>query len=420
MRRTQTALSPSLPTDLKYSNRTRIIHAFLFNGDALSVSDISAEVGLSRQTVMKSVQFFLNRGILVSAGKGASTAAGGKRPELFSLSPDKFFLCVTLWPQELRLHLYTIGRRAVDDMVLHAPLPADPKAAVDNVGQLAHRLLQKNAVALPDLCAVSLSTSGTLDYEKGLLKYSSQSPEWGADVPLRDYLRAYFAPGASIFLENAGKMTARPYLLDPQWSDKRILVIFSSWGLSSCLIEKGRILSGKNALIGEIGHMVIDPHDEERCGCGGHGCLERLVSPARIRAMVEKDAPLFPASPLPEGPLDRLTIPDLFAASAKADPLAREIADHLAFIFAAALRNIALVFDPDLIIFQGDYASADDHFDARMRHYLSEFQYFPASGPFEIRYDTRPLADLDALGSYTALALQYFEDPALYLDGGET
>lgn len=73
-------------------------------------------------------------------------------------------------------------------------------------------------------------------------------------------------------------MTARPFLLEKDLAGKRVLVIFACWGLSSCLIEKGRILGGKNSLIGEIGHMIIDPSDPETCGCGSHGCLERLVS----------------------------------------------------------------------------------------------------------------------------------------------
>ena len=181
-------ISPSMPSDLKFANRIQVIDAFL-SGGALSASDISAQIGLSRQTVMKSIQFFLRSGLLVSEGKGSSTSVGGKRPELFALSGQKYFLCVTLWPQDLRIHLYTIGKQLVDSLCLTIPLPRDPKAAIDNAGQLSLRLLEKNRVSAGDLCAVSLSTSGTVDYQTGCLKYSSQSPQWGTDVPLREYLK---------------------------------------------------------------------------------------------------------------------------------------------------------------------------------------------------------------------------------------
>ncbi|MFR2947618.1 MAG: hypothetical protein ACLTL5_11795, partial [Oscillospiraceae bacterium] len=205
--------SPACPADLKYGNRIQVIETFL-SGGVCSTNDISATIGLSRQTVMKSIQFFLRSGLLISVGKGDSTHVGGKRPELFALSPEKYFLCITLWPQELRLHLFTIGQQLKGQICLSRPLPPDPKAAMDHVGRLSVELLEQYQIPPENLCAVSVSTAGTVDYKTGRLKYSSQSPAWGTDVPLVSYLQPYFAPNTMIFLENAGKMTARPFLLE--------------------------------------------------------------------------------------------------------------------------------------------------------------------------------------------------------------
>ena len=404
-----------MPSDLKYSNRIQVINAFL-SGGTLCASDVSERIGLSRQTVMKSIQFFVKSGLLVSEGKGSSTSMGGKRPELFALSREKYFLCIALWPQELRFHLYTIGKQLADSLCLTIPLPDSPKTAIDNAGQLARQILEKNRVSLDNLCAVSLSTSGTMDYNTGRLKYSSQSPQWGVDLPLRDWLKPWFGSDTLIFLENAGKMTARPFLLEPELSEKRVMVIFSGWGLCSCMIEKNHILSGKNSLIGEIGHMIIDPNDREVCGCGSRGCLERLVSEGRMRRLVERKLADYPQSALGTRP-QQVTIAEIFRCSQEGDPLARELVNYLARVFATALRNISLVFDPDQIVFQGDYAQADSFFDRRLREYLGEFQYAP--DPFEIRYDRRPLAEMDALGSYIALTERYFDAPDLYMESEE-
>ncbi len=404
--------TPNLPSDLKYTNRIQVISAFR-SGGSYSANEISSKVGLSRQTVMKCIQFFLGSGLLTSVGKGSSTNIGGKRPELFTLSRQKYFLCITLWPWDFRIHLYNIAKEQVDSLSLQVPLPSDPKAAVDNAGQLAQSLMDKNHIDPGRLCAVSVSTSGIVDYKTGRLKYSSKSPEWGIDVPILDYLRPYFPQGTLLFLENAGKMTARPLLLEPSVGDKRVLSIFSCWGLSGCLIEKQHILSGKNSLIGEIGHMIIEPGDSEECSCGGRGCLERLVSIERLRQTLAQKAAAHPGSPLSLSP-QTVSIPDIFAASSLGDSLAREVVDGLAKTFAMALRNISLVFDPDMIYFQGDYSAADEFFDRRLRCYLQEFRYYPAESPFEILYDHRPLNQLDALGSCTALTHLYFSMPELY------
>lgn len=411
----RTDLPPALPSDLKLTNRFQVIDSFLTHG-VCSANDISAEIGLSRQTVMKAIQFFLQTDLIVSIGKGTSTTVGGKRPELYALSPNKYFLCISLWPLDMRLHLYTIGGNTVDRIALKTPLPNDPKVAIANAGELARNLLEKNNIALTNICAVSLSTAGTIDYKSSRLKFSSQSPTWGSDIPLADYLKSYFAPNTLIFLENAGKMAARPFLQDPDLSEKRVLTIFSCWGLSSCLIEKSHILSGKNSLIGEIGHMVIDPCDDERCGCGNNGCLERLVSAQRIHTMINGERDRYPESVLFSDPAEKITIPALFSASEREDPLAKKVVDDLASTFAAALKNITLIFDPDLIVFQGDYANADAWFDHRLRTHLQGFQYFPEEGPFDILYDRRPLDEMDSLGSYIALVQNYFSTPEHYMD----
>lgn len=402
------------PTDLKYANRGQVIGAFL-DGNTYSVNDISAMTGLSRQTVMKSVQFFMKKGLLAELGKGDSTPIGGKRPTLYMLPEQKYFLCIALWPQELRLALYTLGGSQVDSSELIAYLPRNPKAAIDNVGLLADSLLLKNSIRKEDVLGVSISTAGTVNYQTGRLKYSSQTPVWGSDVPLLDYLRPHFLPGTLLLLENAGKMTARPFLLEADLADKRILTIFSCWGLSSCLIEKGRILGGRNSLIGEIGHMIVLPTDTERCGCGSRGCLERVISVERIQKWVEESAEEFPQSPLPQL-LSHLTIPELFSWSSKGDCLAQDISRKLAGAFATALRNISLVFDPDLVVFQGDYSYADDLFRKALTDKLAKFQYFPPEGPFEIRYDQRSLADMDSLGSFAALQGHFFKNPELFND----
>ena len=124
----------------------------------------------------------------------------------------------------------------------------------------------------------------------------------------------------------------------------------------------------------------------------------------------------FPDSALWDMEENGFDIPELFRLPQTGDSAAGELTGYLASCFAVALRNITLVFDPDLIVFQGDYAYADESFDAALRRELAQFRYFPEPGPFEIRYDRRPLSEMNARGSYIALAHQYFALPSLYME----
>ena len=390
-----------------------MIRTFI-SGGSYTANEVAELIGLSRQTVKKSIQFFIESGLIVSEGKGSSTSSGGKRPEVYTFNKEKYFICITLWPHEIQLNLYNIGNWKIDSLIQSSVYPDDPKKAIDTLGHLALELLDKNQIQRRNVCAVSLSTSGIINYKTGELRFNSQAPSWGNDIPLRDYLKSYFSDDTLIFLENTGKMMARPYLLDHEYDDKRLLSIFSGWGLSGCLIDKGHVLGGKNSLIGEIGHMVIDVSDSELCGCGRHGCLERLVSPDRIRSLISKKLKEHPVSVFAAKELDRINATDIFEASAEGDPIGRELDAYLASCFAIAISNISVVFDPEYIIFQGDYAFADKYFDEMLKNKLFEFKYFPENNALNIRYDRRDLKEMDALGSYVALSHKFFSSVDLH------
>ncbi len=404
---------PASTSDLRAANRCQVLQAFL-EGGVRSAGEVAAQVGLSRQTVMKAVQFFLRTGLLVSDGKGESTNLGGKRPELFRLTKDRYFLCITLWPESVHVHLATIGGVQVGDATQAGPLPRDAREAINLAGRMAAELVRECQVKKDQVRAVSISTAGIVDYATGTLRYSSQTPAWGNDVPIQSWLRAWFDEDTILFVENTGKMAARPFLREPELARKRLLVIFSCWGLSSCLMDGGSILDGSNSLIGEIGHMTIDPGDPEQCGCGSRGCLERLVSAERLTALARQWAPEHPQSELAAG----VTVPKIFQASRTGDPLARRLVAYMAGQFAIALRNISLVFDPEVVVFQGDYAHADAYFEEVLRQHIGDFQYFPENGPFALRFDRRELTQMDTQGSLIALSSRYFSNPALYTEDG--
>ena len=412
MRRAPTA-QPALPADLKLGNRMQVMEVFKTGGE-YTANAISEQIGLSRQTVMKAIQFFVDKGIVVSTGKGDSTSIGGKRPELFSLAFDKFLLCIEIWPCHLRFVLLDLRFNMIDQLLLKQRLPADSGHLLSTVGEISASLLQHNQIHPDHLYGVSVSTPGIVNYQTNSLKFNSLSPAWGANIPIAEALRPYFLPETPILVENVGKMTARSLLHKRELQDKRILVVFSSWGVSGSFIERDRILHGKNSLIGEIGHMILEPNDSERCGCGGCGCFERLVSNDHLRGKVTRTIGAHPASMLNRVPMEELTVETVFAASAQGDAYARSLVSDLARYFAMALRNITLVFDPNLVVFYGDFAYADDHFQQEFKRQLSEFQYYPEEGPFQLELDRHPIEDLDLRGSYVLLLDHIFSAPALY------
>jgi predicted NBD/HSP70 family sugar kinase len=137
------------------------------------------------------------------------------------------------------------------------------------------------------------------------------------------------------------------------------------------MIERGHVLNGRDSLIGEIGHAVISDSASTTCTCGKSGCLESMVSIGHVRKMLAK------AGDHGFDNLENVTFQTLFAASSEGNVAAKKIVAYLAHCFAAVLHNLALTYNQDMVIFQGDFAYADQHFDECLKAELQQFRYFP-------------------------------------------
>ncbi len=404
--------SAAMPSDLKYQNRVKILKAFR-DGNEHTAGDVSFVTGISKLTVMRAIQFFRSKGVLLLSGKGSSTDVGGKKPDCFKLQVNRTLICITLWPDTLNLSLYDLLGNRICFQETALELPTDINKVFSVLKERSDFFFSDNKLERDNLYAVSLSTAGTIDYKTKRLKYSSLNPSWGSDIPTADYLKSIFGDDVELFIENSGKMAGRSVLLNRAYRDKRVLVLFTTWGVSACLIENGHILNGKDSLIGEIGHMTLDPNDKEVCGCGSRGCFERLVDIKRVREEIAKNPPRTDSALFGTKPAD-VTLSLLFSASHDGDEYAKSVVSKLARLFALALRNISLVYNPDVVIFQGDYARADEYFDKALKEETATFRYFPTDGAFETVYDSRPLYELDGLGAAHALTDLYFDNPDIY------
>ena len=383
----------ALPGDLKRVNRQRILQC-LRTGRTLTAADIHEETGISRPTVMRALQHFCDLGAVKSLGLGETTRMGGKKPELFVFSDTHKILCIDLWPETITLALCGMLGDVYDVQHYQQPMGGRVDEAFSALGEKVRAYLSARSLSPDGLYGVVLTVPGTVDYDTRLLRYNAKAPGWGSDVPLVEELRRLFGDGPEYFIDNAGKAAGRAMLIEhPEYAQKRLMTFFTTWGVSACMMEKGHVLNGRDSLIGEIGHMIIADDGPVLCGCGKRGCLESLVSLSHVRSLMNE----------PE-----LTFEALFERSAGGDEDARRVVRYLAHCFAVALHNLSLCYNQEIVVFQGDFALADELFDRCLREELRQFRYYPGGEVFAISYDRRELTALAALGGAELLRKQYF------------
>ena len=392
----------AMPGDAKARNRQSILRV-IRSGKPLTAAETHQSTGISRQTVMRALQYFCQKGVIRSAGFGASTSAGGKKPELFCFAEEKKILCINLWPQSVSMAISDM-LGAIDGLEAFShQLSGRLDSDLDDAYALAQEYLKRRGLSLEGIYGVVLTVPGTVDYDTRSLRYNSQAPQWGSDVNIEQKLRNVFGDHLAFYIDNAGKAAGRALLIEhPEYEATRLMTFFTTWGVSACLMERGHVLNGRDSLIGEIGHMIISDTDDVVCGCGKRGCLESMVSLRRVRKKMRETGES-------EAVCRDLTIPGLFAMSAAGSENARSVAQNLAHCFAVALQNLSLAYNQETVVFQGDFACADAFFDECLRKELSEFRYYPKDGLFSIAYDRRNLQLLAAQGGAGKLIEKYFD-----------
>lgn len=392
----------AMPSDLKRVNRQKILEVFR-SGETLTAADIHETTHISRPTVMRALQHFCKTGVLKSVGLGNATSVGGKKPEQFTFGDARKILSISLWPQTITFALCGLVGDISELTQYEHELENDLEAAFASLASYVQDYYREQNITTKDLYGVVLNVPGTVDYDRLLLRYNPKAPGWGTDIAMEPHLRAIFGDDVALFVDNAGKAVGRAVLLDnPEYAERRLLTVFSTWGISACMIERGHVLNGRESLIGEIGHAVISDSVETTCTCGKSGCLESLVSIKRIRKML-KDA-----GDEDLGTGEKVTFQSLFAASEEGHALARTIVGYVAHCFATVLHNLALTYNQDTVIFQGDFAFADRHFDECLKQELGQFRYFGDDLSFTISYDRRQLTKLAARGDSALMQRLYF------------
>lgn len=405
------------PSDLKVNNRMQILELFK-SGSVYSVADLAREVGVSRQTVMKGIQFFLEKGLIVSDGKADSGSMGGKRAELFTLSANQYLFCLHICPDCANIVLMNFRRETIENQIVEGIQGLEVSAFVEQVCVECAHMLAEHGISMENVKGFCITTTGVVT-EDGMLLCRPVSSFWGRNVPIQQMFSERLGGDILIITENLGKVCGSAYLHQQVATEERIATLLTCWDdISCCLIAKGAIVNGKNDLVAEFGHMMLCPEDDEVCACGSRGCFERQVSIKRLRKLGGEALERFPDSSLRQLLPDYLTLREIFAASARGDGLGQWLSAYAGGQFANALRNLALVFNPDRVVLQGDYAMADSVFVETLRRDLAGFRTVlgdnPQTTPFVLELDTRPLGDLTALGSYTLLIDHLFAEETTY------
>ena len=128
-------------------------------------------------------------------------------------------------------------------------------------------------------------------------------------------------------------------------------------GVGGGIIIDGKVVAGAHGAGGEIGHMTMNPHETECCGCGRKGCLEQYSSATGLVRLAKKAlAGEHEATVLDS--VTEVTAKAVFDAYKEGDRVAVEIVEKFATVLGRGLTLISCVADPEIFVIGGGVSKA--------------------------------------------------------------
>ena len=268
---------------------------------------------------------------------------------------SKYAFGVDIGGTTVKIGLFDKGGSVLDKW----EIPTRKENAGENVlpdvaDSIRAKLSEKN-ISMDEVAGIGVGVPGAVDSE-GVLVNGAVNIGWGV-FKLPEVLGAYL----DVPIQVANDANAAAF--GEMWQGggkgyRNMVAVTLGTGVGGGIIVDGKILTGATGAGGEIGHMHVEDHEEEPCGCKNKGCLEQYTSATGIvrlakRRLAADEAP----SVLREGEVSAKTVFDAVKAG---DAVAIEVAEQFGEYLGKGLANVAAVANPEIFVIGGGVSKAGE------------------------------------------------------------
>ncbi len=358
---------------LKQLNRKRILN-LLREANELSVAELAEKANLSKPTIMKVMNYYIEKGLVIISGKGSSTEEGGKKPNIYKFNKNGgYSVGMAITASKLKSIITNLQGDILLNIEQSLKANEELDSVINKILDSFNLLIEKANIDIKKVIGVGVGIYGLTDYDHGIVFYSPHYSSWGKNIPIRNMLKKRLPKNIDMIVDNLPRFQVfAEKTFGAAKQAKSVVSIFAGYGLGSGILINDDIVRGHHKILGEVGHMIINPYEELKCLCGAKGCFEVMVSVDRLKKILYSNKDSFKDSilynNLTEEAIKDLKPEEIFNAYKLKDKLAIFAMQDIINWFAIGLSNIILIYDPQMIILHGIYTKAGDNFLKEIRN----------------------------------------------------
>jgi predicted NBD/HSP70 family sugar kinase len=352
---------PKLIRDI---NQSRALLLLKEHG-TLSRAAFARALNLTRATVTSVAAELLEQGLVIETGETFVTEGTGRPGQGLKLNPEgAFFVGVAIEVGRLTAVVINLGGEIVFRDKVESS--SDPAAVIHTAANLVREIVTKRLKKSPRIRGVGFTVPGMLSPE-GLVRLAPLL-NW-RDVPLRKELARQIP--LPIFIENDANAAALAELYFGSCTGARNLcLLILDVGVGAGTIVDRKIFRGGQGYAGEIGHL--DLRLKSASLQEGRGFLESVLG---------RDGLLSRYQPAGKRIRDLKRLLELLR---KGDAGARAMVNAWSDWLVLAIRSVADLYNPKLVILSGQLACLYDFVSSKVVDQL-QARKFPTVDGLEVR-----------------------------------
>ena len=221
---------------------------------------------------------------------------------------------------------------------------------IEHIAAKLDEIIAEKSYGILDCMGVGIGLPGPVD--RGMI-LGCVNLGWGIFSIVEEFSKAFH--NVPVYAGNDANTAALgEYVAGAGKGMKNMMMVTLGTGVGGGIIIDGRILEGANGGAGEIGHIPVNPQEQDICGCGKKGCLEQYASATGIVRIAEKLRKENGNTALPAG----CTAKQVFDYAKEGDELAMQAVEELGRYLGLALASCACVLNPEGIVIGGGVSRA--------------------------------------------------------------